>query len=345
MKKVRILSIDGGGIRGILPGIYLTALEKKIQDKKNDKSIRLADMFDFMAGTSTGGLLVLSYLVPDPNDKKRPKFSAWDAVNFYLENGDEIFDVSLWQKIKSLGGVADEKYDAKDLEEALENVFKDEELKNVLKPCIIPSYNIREGAPHFFTPSDANKDDALNFKLRDVARAASAAPTYFEIPRIKSKKGKHYPLIDGGVFANNPALVAYSEVRKMNFGNIQKPTAKDMMIVSIDTGCQSEKYEYKKAKDWGMVGWVKPIIEIMMSGVAHTVAHHLKKIYNTLENEDEKDYYRIEMEVDKADIGMDNATIKNMNKLRKDAQIFIRKEENDKKLDEIAEKLIQYGEE
>ena len=148
MKKIRILSLDGGGIRGILPGIVLTQVKKKLQKKTKDPNIKLSDMFDFMAGTSTGGILALAYLTP--NEENRPKLTAQEAVNIYLDRGDEIFDVSNWQKIKSVNGLADEKYNASELEEALEDTFGELKLSNLLKPCIISSYDIRNGKPHFF---------------------------------------------------------------------------------------------------------------------------------------------------------------------------------------------------
>ncbi|MDA9303618.1 hypothetical protein N9Q03_00600 [Flavobacteriaceae bacterium] len=105
-------------------------------------------MFDFMAGTSTGGIFTLAYLTP--NEDNRPKLKATEAVNLYLDRGDEIFDVNLWQKIKSGKGITDEKYDASELEEALDDTFGDIMLSNLLKPCIISSYDIRNGKPHFF---------------------------------------------------------------------------------------------------------------------------------------------------------------------------------------------------
>ena len=290
MKKVRILSIDGGGIRGILPGIILTRLEKKLQVKTGNDNLRLSDMFDFMAGTSTGGILTLAYLTP--NEDNRPKLTAQDAVNIYLERGDKIFDANLWQKIKSGKGIIDEKYNASELEEALDDTFGDLKLSNLLKPCIISSYDIRNGNPHFFK-QHKSENKIYNFKVKDVARATSAAPTYFETARIKNDLSTPFPLIDGGVFVNNPALVAYSEVRNMEFNNInQSPTAKDMMIVSIGTGSTSKKYDYEKTKDWGAIGWIKPIIEIMMSGNSQTVHYHLKQIFGTLNENDKKDYLR-----------------------------------------------------
>lgn len=106
-KLVRILSIDGGGIRGILPGQILVRLEELLQE--HDPQARLADYFDFMAGTSTGGILACLYLFPDSEHPGRPLFSAKDAVDLYLERGDDIFDISLWRKIRSDAGTLDEK--------------------------------------------------------------------------------------------------------------------------------------------------------------------------------------------------------------------------------------------
>lgn len=342
MRKVRILSIDGGGIRGILPGIVITQLEEKLQNKLNDENVRISDMFDFFAGTSTGGILTLAYLTPNP-ETNRPKLKAKDAVNLYIDRGDEIFDVSMWQRLRSGGGVSDEKYDAKELEEALDDTFADTELKDLLKPCIVTSYDIRNGKPHFFKQHKSDQN-IYNFRVKDVARATSAAPTYFETAKVKNELGTPYPLIDGGVFVNNPALVAYSEVRSMSFEGVNTlPSAKDMLIVSLSTGNTSQKYDYKKAKDWGAVGWIKPIISIMMTGNSQTVDYHLKQIFGTLEEKDQGDYYRLEPEIITADVEMDNASIENINKLGNDGLNYVSKSEINDTLDEIAEKLIAYG--
>ena len=87
----RILSIDGGGIRGIIPGQVLVSVEKKLQNRTNNKNARIADYFDFLAGTSTGGILTCVYLCPDRNDKTIPRFTAQEALNLYLEHGQDIF--------------------------------------------------------------------------------------------------------------------------------------------------------------------------------------------------------------------------------------------------------------
>ena len=341
MKKIRILSLDGGGIRGILPGIILHQIELKLQKKTGDPNLRLSDMFDFMAGTSTGGILALAYLTP--NEEKRPKLTAQEAVNIYLKKGDQIFNVSNWHKIRTVNGLADEKYNASELEATLDDVFGELKLSNLLKPCVISSYDIVNGKPHFFKQHKSN-NDIYNFKIKDAARATSAAPTYFETARIKNDLGTPYTLIDGGVFVNNPALIAYSEVRSMTFKNMEKsPSAKDMMVVSIGTGGNVSKgYEYKKAKDWGAIQWVEPLIEIMMSGDSQIIHYHLKQIFGTLEKKDQEDYHRLEPEIITADTEMDNATEDNLQKLKEDGLSFVSSQNIDKELDEIVDKLIKY---
>ena len=279
MKKVRILSIDGGGIRGILPGTILTHLEKRIQELTKNPDAKIGEYFDFMAGTSTGGILGLIMLCPDENGGYR--FSAKDALDLYLDQGDEIFDVSLGRKLKSLSGLNDERYSADALDTALKNYFGDIKLSQSKKPCLVTSYDIRNRKAHFFTSIDA-QSNIHDFHFKDVARATSAAPTYFEPAHIYSIFGTPHTLIDGGVFANNPALCAYSECRKLDFKKIlndeekpTKPSAKDMMIVSLGTGSIKKPYHFSEFKDAGVLKWIQPLIDIMMSGNSETVDYQL----------------------------------------------------------------------
>ncbi|MFD0932228.1 CBASS cGAMP-activated phospholipase [Psychroflexus salinarum] len=339
MSKVRILSIDGGGIRGILPGMIMTRLEEKLQNHSNDENTRLADYFDFFAGTSTGGILTLSYVIPDK--KGRPLLTAKQSVDLYLDRGNAIFDVNLWQNVNSLFGIADEKYDEHELEKALQDTFKDCWLSDLIKPCIISAFNVTNGKPHFFKQhKSANK--IFNFKVKDVARATSAAPTYFEVARVNNQLGTPYPLIDGGVFANNPTMVAYSEARNMTFeGKTTRPTAKDMMIVSVGTGSQSKSYKYEDAKNWGQLEWIKPVIDIMMSGSSISTDYHLNQIFDTLDEKDKTYYYRLEPKVITAENAMDNATPDNLQRLKDDALTYIAEPAVDAMLNEIAKRLVE----
>ncbi|WP_373058912.1 patatin-like phospholipase family protein [Zunongwangia sp. H14] len=343
MKKIRILSLDGGGIRGILPGTIITYLEEQIQQKTGNSNAAIGEYFDFLSGTSTGGILSLIYLCPDK--EKNHKFSAKEALNLYLKLGGEIFNVSLKKKIESMGGICDEKYEAKDLEYALDQYFGEKVLSELLKPCLVSSYDIRNRKAHFFTSLDA-KSELYNYRLKDVARATSAAPTYFEPVRINSLYGTPHALVDGGVFANNPALCAYAEARTIRFSEVlntaekpDKPSAKDMLIVSVGTGSVKQPYPYEDYKDAGVLKWINPLIDIMMSGNSETVDYQLKKIYDTLPVEDCEDYYRIQPELIHADSAMDNAKPENLKALHEDGLAAV--EKNKEQLDEIVKKLIE----
>ncbi|MDR6300653.1 patatin-like phospholipase family protein [Mesonia maritima] len=344
MKKIKILSIDGGGIRGIMPGTILTYIEEQLQEKTGEPNVKIGEYFDFIAGTSTGGILSLVYLCPDKNGGF--KFSAKQALDIYLDRGDEIFDVTLGKKIKSIGGILDEKYHEFELEQALKDYLNEVKLSQALKPCLITSYDIRNRKAHFFTSADA-KEEIYDYHMKDVARATSAAPTYFEPSKVKSLYGTPHYLIDGGVFANNPALCAYAEARTLDFSKLlsdtekpNKPTANEMFILSIGTGAEKEPYYYKEFKDAGAVKWIKPLIDIMMSGNSETVDYQLKQIYQTLSIDDCKDYYRIQPDIITANNQMDDASLPNLKALHHDGKTSI--ENMKQQIDEIVDKLIQY---
>jgi patatin-like phospholipase/acyl hydrolase len=324
----RVLSIDGGGLRGIIPGQIVVALENKLKLRDNNPDAKIADYFDLIAGTSTGGILTCAYLTPDKNNNNRPKFSAEQVVELYLERGDEIFNVPLFHKIKSAGGLLDEKYPAKELEDALYDYFDDLKLSQLLKPCLITAYDIKRRNGHFFNKTDAKNDNRWDFYIRDVARATSAAPTYFECSNIKSLGQISYPLIDGGVFVNNPSMCAYAEVREKYIFGINneitekknnpagtKVTAKDMVVLSLGTGYAKKEYDYNTAKNWGLVEWVKPILDMMMAGVSDVVDYQLMQMFNAVDCPSQ--YLRINDSMpNDVSSEMDNASQENLNALK-----------------------------
>jgi uncharacterized protein len=335
-KLLRILSLDGGGIRGILPGQVIVSLEQKLQERTGDATTRVADYFDLLAGTSTGGILTCLYLLPD--EKGRPKYSAREAVDLYLKNGGQIFKDDIRHRIVSLGGLTEEKYPAQSIEALFMDYFNEAKLSDLLKPCIITSYNIHKRSTHFFTQHDARQDPSYNYLLREVARSTSAAPTYFEPSRAKAFDGVSYPLVDGGVFANNPSLCAYAEARQQfkRTDGSKNVTASDMFMLSIGTGSVKQSYDYDSAVGWGALGWVQPVLDIMMSGANDTVDFQLKQIFDAIDKT--QNYVRIDPSLGEADTAMDNASEKNLQAL-KEAGIATA-EKHDKDLDRIADFLI-----
>nr|CAG8682878.1 10440_t:CDS:2 [Entrophospora candida] len=221
--KVWVLSIDGGGIRGLIPAMILEKLENNVSAKLG-KDIRIADMFDMVAGTSTGSILSLGLTVSEEKTN-RPKYKASDLVEIYKKDGSEVFkkrhilestEITIKMKQDPVVGIFDYAYlNTIEVEEpSTTNVtiqqnsekFGDKTLKDTLSDVLIPAYNITETKVAYFT-NDSNSPDS--YKISDVILASSAAPTYFPAKEIDNNL-----YIDGGVFMNDPAFEAYLEAKK-----------------------------------------------------------------------------------------------------------------------------------
>ncbi|MBL7209040.1 MAG: patatin-like phospholipase family protein [Dehalococcoidia bacterium] len=333
-KLTRILSIDGGGIRGIIPGQVLLSLERKLKEREGNQDARIADFFDLVAGTSTGGILTCVYLCPDFNgNPTRPRFSAEEAVDLYLKRGQQIFDASLSQRIRALGGLLDERYSARELEKALKNYFGELRLSELLKPCLVTAYDIKRRRAKFFNQLDAKEKKMHDYLVRDIARATSAEPTFFEAKMMKSLTNVPYPVIGGGIFANNPTLCAYAEARQ-KFDS--KPTAIDMAILSIGTGYIKKQYSYRKAKDWGALSWIRPIMDILMSAVSETVDYQVSQVFDSVGRSEQ--YLRVNHDLLYASPDMDDTSTENLAALQQDGTSIA--EKFDSQLDSFADLLV-----
>lgn len=342
MKKITVLSIDGGGIRGILPGVILSYLEEQLQQKSHNPEARLADYFDLLAGTSTGGILTCLYIAPDENGRPR---TAQQAVDLYLNNGQQIFSIPFFRRILNLFGLFEAKYPVTNLEKVLHTYLKDIKLSQALKPCMITAYEIFQRKTIFFNQVDTLKSVTNDYFLRDIARSTSAAPTYFKPAKIHSTFGAPLYLVDGGMFANNPAMCAYAEARTSKFSEIlhrpdkpDYPNATEMLLISIGTGSQGKSYPYAKAKKWGIAGWLRPLIDILMSGNSETVHYELNQLFSATRKANIENYIRLEPGVETASTEMDEATPENMLALEEAGKIFVAA--NQELLDKIADMLI-----
>jgi|21_taG_2_1085346.scaffolds.fasta_scaffold05487_6 patatin-like phospholipase/acyl hydrolase len=310
MSLLKVLSIDGGGIRGIVPGTIMVEAEREF-------GIKVADYFDLIAGTSTGGILTCAYLCPSDTDATKPKFTAEEVVGLYFNKGKQIFDDPFMHKLSSVWGIISAKFPERGIDEALKEYFGEVWLSQLLKPTVITSYDITNRNGHFFAQHDAKEKEAYDFLIREVSRATSAAPTYFNCAHVKNKLGDSFTLVDGGVFVNNPAMCAYAEIRD-GFKNVDgaPAAAKDMKILSLGTGFTKKHYLYRQARKWGMAQWVRPVIDIMMSGSVEVDDFYLKRIFETTENPAQ--YIRINSKMPgDVDPEMDNVTPANMAALKK----------------------------
>ena len=298
----RVLSIDGGGIRGVIPAALLKHLEEATGKP-------ISSMFDLIVGTSTGGIIAAGLATPDADGK--PKYTAADMLNLYANRGKEIFARSFWRGITSIGGISEELYSAAPLEKLLKEYLGDATLTDCIVPVLITSYDIERREPYFFKTSQAKRKKDRNHYLRDAARATSAAPTYFEPAVIKSmaKRPTRRALVDGGVFVNNPAMCGYVEA----FGMAENLS--DIMVVSLGTGIATRMIPYEEAKGWGKLAWVQPIISVMMDGSADASDYQLQQLLVGDTPPAEQRYFRFTTTLDLALDDMDAAGAGNIRNL------------------------------
>jgi uncharacterized protein len=274
---IRILSIDGGGIRGIIPARILQRIEEATAKPASQ-------LFHLIAGTSTGGIIGCGLAKGK---------AAGEMAELYAGRGGEIFQRSLWGKVTTIDRLSNPDYDPAPLESILAQQLGDTWLAEVIgAELLVPSYAIQlpyeqpgnglgvlaPRAPYLFKSWKAKGSkidpgdvpDKLNFRLRDIARATSAAPTYFPPALIRNRAGEEFGMIDGGVFANNPAMCALAAAYKLF------PDARKFMIVSLGTAGSLERpIPYDEAKNWGLVHWARPVLNVLFDGNSDTVCYEV----------------------------------------------------------------------
>jgi patatin-like phospholipase/acyl hydrolase len=302
---INVLSIDGGGIRGVLPGEILVYVEKKLS-LLYKKDIKLSDHFDYIAGTSTGGILAALYCFPDENGN--PKYSAEEASNLYMDHGTNIFKKE-FRWFFTFNGFIGPRYRPNNLEKLLENYFKDVRIKESTSNLMLTSIDTTQRDIYFFKSYKGKELENHNLMFRDAVRSTSAAPTYFR-PKHLIIDGVDRSLIDGGMGVNNPTVSAYIEVNKLF------PKAKKVNVLSIGTGPLEKSFSYKTAKKWGIINGAPKIFDINLSSMADAVDYQMNKLY---ENKNMiGSYLRVQPNIFDAKGGMDDASKSNL-KLLKEA--------------------------
>ena len=305
----KILSIDGGGIRGVIPAAVLVEIEERTQQP-------VAELFDLIAGTSTGGLLALG--LTKPSSSGSPEFSARQMLELYEQEGSAIFERDLWHRFMAMENVLEEKYPAKGIERVLAKYFGDAMLSDSLTEILVTSYDIERRTPFFFRRSSARERNGWDWRMSQAARATSAAPTYFEPVKLQdADSSEYYALVDGGVFANNPAMCAYAEARTL------WPDEEDYLVVSLGTGELTRRIPYDVARGWGLAKWAQPILGVVFDGVSDTVDFQLGQLCRDAQNRVSQ-YLRLQVRLDEGSDDMDNATKGNIHVLRLLAEELVR---------------------
>ncbi|XXG61025.1 hypothetical protein AAC387_Pa04g2785 [Persea americana] len=338
---ITILSIDGGGIRGIIPATILSYLESQLQELDGEDA-RLADYFDVIAGTSTGGLV--TSMLTAPNESNRPLFAAKDIKDFYLEHCPKIFPQfrgPFAPTVKFFKAISGPKYNGKYLHELVEDKLGKKKLHETLTNVVIPTFDIKRLQPTIFSSYEVKSKPYLDALLSDICIGTSAAPTYLPAHHFKTiyseGKEREFDLIDGGVAANNPALVAMGEVTKEVFrGNPDFFPIKPMdygrfLVISLGTGSpkKHEKYTASHASKWGVLGWLlsdgsTPLVDVFTQASADMVDIHISVLFQALHSE--SNYLRIQDDTLSGHVSsVDVATKENLEDLVKVGEGLLKK--------------------
>ncbi|XP_028757610.1 patatin-like protein 2 [Neltuma alba] len=337
---VTILSIDGGGIRGIIPAAILEFLESQLQELDGEEA-RLADYFDVIAGTSTGGLVTA--MLTAPNGRKRPLFAAKDIKPFYLEHSPNIFPqkFSFGAIGKLFRSMAGPKYDGEYLHQVVRQKLGETRLHETLTNVVIPTFDIKAMQPVIFSSYQIKKSPFLDARLSDICISTSAAPTYLPGHHFKNQDSegnvREFNLIDGGVSANNPTLVALNQVTKQvinedpDFFPIKPMDYGRFLIISIGTGTakNEQKFNAKMAAKWGLLDWLTkggstPLIDVFTQSSADLVDFHLATVTQALHSQD--NYLRIQDDTLASTVSsVDISTEENLEKLSQTGDDLLKK--------------------
>ena len=299
-KKFKILCIDGGGIKGLYSARLLAKFEEVFD-------CVISDRFDMLCGTSTGGIIALAASLKIPMS---------DVVKFYQEHGPSIFNERAKHRLggsaflRSKQIVCGGKYSAKPLRSALESVFGNRTIAESNNFLCIPAYNTLTANPRVFKKDFDNftEDDRKSYV--DIALATSAAPTYLPVMEIEGDQ-----FVDGGLWANNPILVALTEYL---YKFAQDKRFDGLEILSISS-CQKTKGEKHHKLNRAFIDWSDTLFDAYSIGQSKSTMVLLSKLKGFLSFP--FDFHRIENiplspEQDKI-IDMDNASEASMKLLVK----------------------------
>ncbi len=257
MKARRILSIDGGGIRGLVGCRWLAGAEDALLAAGKPG---LLGSFDLLAGSSTGAIMAAGLAIG---------LSPAAMADLYREQRHAIFPgiaERLWSRAGRFFGEGPSapKYDAKGLEKVLKQVFGKTTLGQAKLPLMVTSYDTVSRTPVIFK---SFKPEHQELPLWEVCRASSAAPTYFPAHGMQVE-GRACALIDGGVVANNPTACAIAEALRKDARAAQP---QDLVVLSVGTGAHTRSISLQSAREWGALEWAVPIIDVLFDGSADSV--------------------------------------------------------------------------
>ncbi len=276
-----ILSIDGGGVRGIVAAIVLDALDGEF--KAAGKTCTVSECFDLIAGTSSGALIAAALSFPAPDGGTGPTPS--EIRDRYEADARRIFPQKFFTRLPLIGRLPQlfgPLYRPDGLAAVLTESFGDVVFASARRNLMIPAYSIDprdtvlfRGGPIYETRPEGDRFGMI--KVRDAVQGSTAAPTFFPPHKIESPdRANSWTAIDGGVYINDPAMAAVAEAMRLFPGD-------ELRVISLGTGRQTRNYPFEKARRWGFSEWISPtgrfrtpLISAIQDGQARAVNRQLK---------------------------------------------------------------------
>jgi uncharacterized protein len=253
---IRVLAIDGGGVRGLIPALMLERIEQRTEKP-------IAALFDLIVGTSTGSILALGLTRPSDADATRPEYTASDIVRLFKENAATIFP-SDFALLRWVQGFFRPKYRPQAIEAVYERYFGDVRFSEALTRVAVPAYDIKHRRRIWF-----GETGHTGLFMKDIVRGATAVPTYLPPVRLAVQKREveagYITLVDGAVFANNPVQDAFAFAQKLRPRDLKPGDDGSVLLVSMGTGAGGKGYEFENAWGWGGISWFNPLLEILLS--------------------------------------------------------------------------------
>ncbi len=297
-RPVRVLSLDGGGVRGMIGLAIIDKIEKSL-GKPASK------IFDLIVGSSTGGITALALAVPDSYNQ--PKFSAQDIMADYQLNAQKIFSASWTHTIRTLGGLLGPKYESFGIEEVIDTYVKNVWLSQALTNVVITGYHIEGQSGVEFSSHDAKQfPSERDCLMGDVGTATSAAPVFFESVDVTFPWGTLSAVVDGALYKHNPVLVAYINAKKLYPG-------KEIEVYSLGTGRLTTEETSEQLKGRGLLQWLSPILHHLQIASSDADNSFLHKLLN---EDGEKNFFRLDVEIDEDHRSMDDTSWENIEYLR-----------------------------
>ncbi|MCB1681666.1 MAG: patatin-like phospholipase family protein [Rhodospirillales bacterium] len=265
MSIVPLLSVDGGGIRGIIPSRILEYVETRM-------GVPVQSRFYMSAGASAGGQIVTATSLVNG----KPILTAGETKNLFVVEGPEIFRKGFLSRTFNidLPNLFTTKYDGKHLDHVLRRVFGDLKLSDLDNDLLVSSYDIVrrkeklfkswDARGNFTDPSDrAQGTDprSKDYSLFDVARATSSAQSYFNVYTAHNMLGEPSHLIDGGNFANNPALMLYADAVR-RYGDTHQ-----YVVLSLGSGETERPLDVHALRNAGIIRWASPTVHINLGSM------------------------------------------------------------------------------